>query len=273
MKLIILITLVIILIIWLYTLYPRKFFIVPYYQPPRKHGKDQKIPKTICVVHHENKLTDLLKPNIQSLIEKNPDYSFTFYDENSSRKFILEHFGERYLKAYNKLIPGAYKADFFRYCYMYIKGGVYIDINKKLLVPLDNIIKPDTELVLIVDRPDCCIYQAFIASIPNNPLFKLCAEKCVENIETNYYGKDCLDPTGPRMMGKVFYSLYGKCLEDYEHENLVIGVFEGKYIVIDDKKVIDSYAVNRYLLNYIWNLQTNKKYYATQWDNKKIYHM
>ena len=257
---------------YFYTIYKTGFFIVPNHCPSRLEKNEQKIPRNICVVYHENKLSELLKPNIDSLIEKNPEYSFSFYNESNSRNFISRYFGERYARAYDKVIPGAYKADFFRYCYIYINGGVYIDINKKLLVPLDNIIKPETELFLVVDRPKCCIYQAFLASIPRHPLFKMCIDKCVENIETNYYGEDSLDPTGPRMMGRVFYELYGECLQLGQNDkNIEIATFNGSYVIYNDKKIIDSYMVNRLILNNIWKSQTNKKHYGDHWHEKTVY--
>ena len=47
--------------------------------------------------------------------------------------FIKSHFSKRVLYAYDKLIPGAFKADLWRYCIIYINGGIYIDIKYECL--------------------------------------------------------------------------------------------------------------------------------------------
>ena len=45
------------------------------------------------------------------------------------RDFIAKHFSEEVVYTFDKLKPGAYKADLWRYCVMYITGGIYLDIK------------------------------------------------------------------------------------------------------------------------------------------------
>ena len=46
-------------------------------------------------------------------------------------------------QAYDSLIPGAFKADLFRYCVLLIYGGVYADVDILLEANLDLAIGPN----------------------------------------------------------------------------------------------------------------------------------
>ena len=48
------------------------------------------------------------------------------------REFISKYFNKDVLEAYDTLLPGAYKADLWRYCILYKMGGIYMDIKYTL---------------------------------------------------------------------------------------------------------------------------------------------
>ena len=48
---------------------------------------------------------------------------------NVNFDFIKNNYPVDVLEAFNKLIPGAYKADLWRYCVLYKLGGIYLDIK------------------------------------------------------------------------------------------------------------------------------------------------
>ena len=73
-------------------------------------------------------------------ISINPNYTYSFYDDNDIVEYIKTHESNRVFKAF-KLIRneiGAAKADFFRYIILYHEGGVYADIKSKFVIPLDQ---------------------------------------------------------------------------------------------------------------------------------------
>ena len=68
--------------------------------------------------------------------------------------FIEDNFEKDVLDSFDILKPGAYKADLFRYCILYKKGGIWSDLTDDYLVPLDEIINfEEDELFLVDDRP------------------------------------------------------------------------------------------------------------------------
>ena len=59
----------------------------------------------------------------------NDNINLEYYDDTGARDFIINNYPSEVLWAYDKLIPGAYKADLWRYCVLYINGGIYVDIK------------------------------------------------------------------------------------------------------------------------------------------------
>ena len=116
---------------------------------------------------------------LKSTIELNPGYTLYYFDNNDCEKFMKEYSNRAY-RAYKKLIPGAFKADLFRYCILEKYGGCYSDIGHILLKHLDDIIGDNN--ILIVNEPDSDtrhgIHNAFICCGKNEPL----TMKCVEDL-------------------------------------------------------------------------------------------
>jgi hypothetical protein len=82
----------------------------------------------------------------------NPEYVYKFYEATDRIDFIKNNFPVSVLKAYHDIIPGAFKADLFRYCVLYIEGGVYADSDTTCLTPLDEYINKDTSLLVVRDE-------------------------------------------------------------------------------------------------------------------------
>ena len=152
-----------------------------------------------------------LKENFKRIQSENPGYIIKYYDNNQCRLFIQKHFDTSVLRAYDCLIPGAYKADLFRYCVLYAKGGVYGDLSQQYLVPLDSLIERNHDrLVVVKDLWDRKCFKhgiqiSFMAAVPGLQVFKEAIDKIVHNTIYKKYGRSCLDVTGP--------SLFRQCLD------------------------------------------------------------
>ena len=53
----------------------------------------------------------------------NPGYEYKLYSGNDCREYIKEHYGDYHLKLFDKLIPYAFKCDFFRLLLILREGG------------------------------------------------------------------------------------------------------------------------------------------------------
>ena len=177
------------------------------------------------VLLHKNPIPAILyktgpleKPpeNLENLFKKikqqNPEYTIKYYNDGECRDFIGKNFDKKVLDAYDRLIPGSFKADLFRYCILYINGGVYGDLSQTYLVPLNKLVdrKHDT-LVIVRDRLLQCfpninkhaIQIAFIAAQPKLSIFKKAIDQIVENVKNKYYGTSPLAVTGPVLFRKI----------------------------------------------------------------------
>lgn len=242
-----------------------------------------KIPKII----HQTFETRCIPLNIAmaaySWINRNPEYEYRYYDDHDRREFIRNYFNQDVLEAYDRLIPGAYKADLWRYCVIYIHGGVYIDIKMGALVPLNKIIHEDVSLVLVNDTHDMTLYNAFFAAAPKHPAILKTIETVAHRINNEEYGNHILYPTGPMAMGISILPLYGygphapngkhktifndETIQIYSHRKCDDGtvIFD-----TDDTKIIKT----RYELgvpdSFINNI-TGRPNYRTLWNQRAIY--
>ena len=148
--------------------------------------------------------------NIGTWLEKNPNYNWRYWTTKRSRKFISKNFSPRVLQAYDSLIPGAYKADIWRCCCVYIYGGVYADIKMVCQAPLSAFIQTHTFVLDKIDVPKAMIYNAFFAAPRGSPILREILEEMVTRVEKKEYGEGSLDITGPLAWGCAIYRCLNK---------------------------------------------------------------
>jgi hypothetical protein len=219
--------------------------------------------KTVIPLHiYQTWTTKNLPPKMRKCVNKikndNPEFTHHLYDDNDCRKFIEKNFNADVLNAYDKLNPGAYKADLWRYCVMYKKGGIYIDIKFqcepgfKLMEitdrehfvferPYADFQCPIKDELKIINNPDYYknvynkidtfywqnkqigIYNAVLACKPGNKYMLECINNCVKNVKNNYYGYNPLYPTGPGLLGNLYFNGDYSKIKDFELFNSLVG--------------------------------------------------
>ncbi len=56
-------------------------------------------------------------------------FELLLFDEHNAKNFIRNQLGIRHERAFDKCYHPAMKSDYFRLCYIYIKGGCYVDVD------------------------------------------------------------------------------------------------------------------------------------------------
>jgi hypothetical protein len=56
-------------------------------------------------------------------------FELQVFDESSAREFIRIHLGSRFEKAFDKCYHPSMKSDYFRYSYIFVEGGFYVDAD------------------------------------------------------------------------------------------------------------------------------------------------
>lgn len=216
-----------------------------------------------------------LKPGMKDAVDKlkatNPEFKHYLYDNDDCRLFIEKYFDKDVLTAFDCLIPGAYKADLWRYCILYIYGGVYLDIK---YIPVDGF-----KLINLTGGEHYALdpigswtsnnyglFNAIIISRPNNPVLKQAIDMVVNNVKKKYYGVNKLEPTGPIVLGKSY---------DLINNNFNKNVIDLFLLFISDNDLKITYK-NRiiFVIHDKYReiqKQTSGTYYADLWINKAIY--
>jgi mannosyltransferase OCH1-like enzyme len=166
--------------------------------------------------------------------------------------------------------PRAYKADLWRYCVLYMYGGVYMDIKFVLNYKLTDIInKYGSIFVKDIDYySNSCkrgTFNGFMISDAKNPIFYDCIQQIVINYKNRYYGKNVLYPTGPCLLGYIIRS-------KYNHTPFKLHVVEG---ILGSPYTINDFQNNiiiKQYSNYRSELVTsNNIHYGELWKNYDIY--
>ncbi len=169
------------------------------------------IPLTIFF-YWNNELPLEFKENINKIKQDNPLFNIELYDDSQARNFINTHLPDA-LYAFDSLIPHAYKSDLFRYCLLYLTGGIYLDVKLQIDVPL---IEFTNKEYYVNDCPPC-IYNSFICS-NKNIMFYDCIQNIISNVINKNYGSSPWDITGARLLGYHYYK-YIKEVPEIYHSN------------------------------------------------------
>jgi mannosyltransferase OCH1-like enzyme len=179
------------------------------------------IPLHVYQTWSTHDLPPFMKKTIEHNQTLNPEFKFHLYDDDDCFQFIKNHFSADILNAYTKLKPGAYKADLWRYCVLYVNGGIYMDVKVKLSFnfSLKELIYSEHYVKDIAGPFDNLgIYNAFMVHAPKNTLLLKCIDQIVLNVYNKYYGENPLCITGPALVGRLFIlDKYDLKLVDIQH--------------------------------------------------------
>eukprot|EP00978_Attheya_sp_CCMP212_P037543 scaffold178095_cov48-Attheya_sp.AAC.2 len=208
--------------------------------PPRyKLDSNRLVPRIVHQTWFEP-VTPEKYPNMSRLIEsfKQSGWEYNFYDDDMAAEFLSTHFPSEVRDAYDAILPGAFKADLFRYCVLLIRGGVYADMDVLLEVNLDEAVAPDVGFMTPIDEPGIkvghrsCLWNGLLAVAPGHPFLAKTIELVVNNIRNRFTSVDyddmlCPDPVlsvshsvdtlftcGPCILGAAINKVLGRHMQD-----------------------------------------------------------
>ena len=145
------------------------------------------IPLKIYQTWYSKDLPLKMKERVESLKLSNPRFEHYLFDDNDCREFIKDNFDIAILNAYDNLIPGAYKADLWRLCVLYINGGIYMDIKLKCINGFKLIELTESEHYVKDRHPPLTVYNALMVCVKNNPFLWKAISKIVFNVQHKFY--------------------------------------------------------------------------------------
>jgi mannosyltransferase OCH1-like enzyme len=225
----------------------------------KKINTQHVIPLNLYQTWYTLDLPPKMKENVELLKKQNHEFRHYLYDDDMCRNFIKENFDADILYAFDKLKPGAYKADLWRYCILYKKGGIYLDIKYNVNPHFKLIYLTDNEYY-VRDRPYVGmtgIYNALLISKPNNSILYKCIQTIVNYVKYNITGYSSLYITGPHLMSKFF------TIEEIKSFPLS---FNGDSIFLHNTPILSIYNTYR-----IEQSISPIKHYSQLWIEKDIY--
>jgi mannosyltransferase OCH1-like enzyme len=251
---------------------------IPFFIPRKNKNSVKTISDVPLVIYHSwqsNLVPPKMKENIYSLLESNPEFDYYLYSDEACREFIKNNYNNDVVEAFDTLKPGAYKSDLWRYCILYIKGGVYIDIKYNSLVPLINIVEKSptvfiNDMEVTPNNIQKCIYNGFIISPPGNIILKECIDEIVENCKNRLLKANSLDITGPCLLGRIIkkhdtqYYDNNEFRFDEMHDDKYNRIH---FIFFNNTPILKSYKEYRYEQN----MYQETTHYGKLWDMGDVF--
>jgi len=231
-------------------------------------NESSSIPLNLFQTWETKDLPPKMKELTETVQRENPEFNYQLFDASERAEFIRTHFDPDVLDAYETLVPGAYKADLWRYCVLYIHGGIYMDIK---LEPEDDfrfksIIDKEHFVVCRTDRQ---VWNAFMVCYPSNDKMLKCIRQIVENVRNEFYGDSPLATTGPFLLASFFtdeeiagfdMELHTQLYENVETDFITILTEDGnKKSIIRKNNTIHS------------EQKSSTKHYSELWSERSIF--
>lgn len=245
--------------------------IVPFV--PAKMKREGRIPNNIFQGFNHRVLDEKFHNTISWTLLQNPDFDYYFHDTYEQRGLIRDNFDEKVLKAYDTLIPGAYRSDLWRLCVLYVHGGIYMDLKLSVIESFNSFIDNNCDFVMAMEYPQSngsnkSMLTSFMASVPKHPFLLACINAIVERVSSKEYGINEWDVTGPLLYASVFSKLY-----PVVPENIQLGIAdwsERKVIIYNEKPCI-KLRIPQTDSSSIFSDMVPEEPYSDLWHKKAIY--
>ena len=137
-----------------------------------KYSHDSIIPKVVYMTYHD---IDGIPSRVLENIRKNCEgYRIEIHGDQSCEDFLYAYYGPDAMQLFREIKIGAHKADFWRYCMLYAKGGYYFDIKTNFKKHIDEIFKINDKkmwsTVLCTKEFPRCIFNGIIVTAAKNPV-------------------------------------------------------------------------------------------------------
>lgn len=143
---------------------------VPHVTPAKQAGRNSiKIPRILFQTFKSREIPEGMWQASETWRTLNPEYEYRFFGDEECRAMIQTHFGQEAARAFDSIREGAFRADFWRYCALYVEGGVYADIDTVCKRPLRDLINEDDEFIAPRDHPTHALNNAFLVAAPGHP--------------------------------------------------------------------------------------------------------
>ena len=212
-----------------------------------------------------------LRNAVTTWLNHTNNFNYYFYSDSMCDSFMKNNTSEKTYAAYLKLPLPVMKADLWRYCIIYEKGGIYADADTICLVDPKYLITYYNNYNLIFALEGKyglphLFCQWWFAAPKNSPVLKIIIDNIVNKIlstnfntitDSNFIHKI----TGP--------TIFTDSIEQYLHRNKV-SIYKNKYnYLIYTNKLVKVFNPDIFHTKYIKHLGTGSSKFG--WKNQKTF--
>lgn len=142
----------------------------------------------------------------KTIIKLNPNWNYYFLNTKQCEEFVYKNFPEL-LNIYLGYPYDIQRADAIRYMFLYLYGGIYIDLDYIAQRSFDTLTLGDYEIGLLPEPGKNMITNSFIISKPKSVFLLAVLKKLEMNTIPKYsIGKHLIvmNSTGPVMISKIY---------------------------------------------------------------------
>jgi len=165
------------------------------------------VPRTIYTSWISRDMPPGMKSNLDKWRNMNEDdHSFVFFDDGEQRAWMERNCTD-YSPAWRDMELPVARADLFRYCLLFMNGGIWADVDLVPIRPLRDFVPPNADLVVVHDggmagEDDHFLYNAFLAAAPGHPVLKRAMDIVAEHHRIRLR-EGAVFVTGPRVLWRA----------------------------------------------------------------------
>lgn len=164
------------------------------------------IPKIIMQTWKTHEVPEHWKSSPESIKKKMPDWEYVLMSDEDNLNFVKEHFPD-FVDTYENLEYNIMRADAIRYMWLYVHGGIYMDLDIMLRKDMSPLFTEDTGDIFLIRSGNIKGYytNSFMASKPGNPFWLTCIDEMKQKYRFWMIGKHfkVMGKTGPMMVSRA----------------------------------------------------------------------
>jgi mannosyltransferase OCH1-like enzyme len=173
----------------------------------QEYSSDVVIPKLIMQTWKDKDIPKKWRRSQESIKKYMGSWKYVLMTDEDNRNFVKKHFSD-FLPYYDKFEYNIQRVDAVRYMWLYMYGGIYMDLDFEILKPMDDFFtERNNSEVYLVSSGNIGVYitNSFMASKPRSKLWLDVIEKMKTALPWYYLGKHArvMNTTGPIMLTHV----------------------------------------------------------------------
>lgn len=163
------------------------------------------IPKIIMQTWKNHNIPDKWSTSPESIKKYMSDWEYVLMTDSDNLEFVTKHF-PNFLPYYKAFPYNIQRADAIRYLWLYVNGGLYLDLDIEITHDLTELFSGNNELYLVSSgNVGSCITNSFMASKPGCKIWLEMIEQMKKTLPWWCIGKHMkvMNSTGPVALNSV----------------------------------------------------------------------